>query len=266
MPVDVADPVAPVIPADARYMQDLRHLEILDEDAQWDPFRFCGVTHDTPDAGFPSKSRLLPDICITRSDGSVELPLCEELDSETEQMLRDHYLAEAGPIPRRSVGSPADFLNEIGIEELCCRWNKEDGWTPRAERADRRRSTRRLRRRRLDRRVARLERQYIGLGSLPECAQRHYHCCWEQTASDLYQIKRCRGPWVGELLRRLEAVNPTSSHQTVLPAEATMTGRHRPDKPTPQKRRKPHTRKRPGRSRKHTSAKILVRKGAQALS
>ncbi len=238
------------------------HLQVLNSDSQWGAgalgSRICGVTHDSEDAGFPGKSCLLPEICITRSDGSVELPLlplCEELDPETEEMLVQHYLAEAGSIPRRP--EPAVFLKTVNLRRLLRRWNRRDyrEWKQNAHDQ-----------------VATLERWFVARHSLSAACRAYYQQCWEGLIEELDSRVDPRVPWARDLLDRLEVIEldppPTLSPVSEVTFRDFRHHQHtdKTDKPVRSKAHIGQARKRKRRNKKHTSAKVLVHKGVPTLS
>ena len=247
------EPVVPVIPADVLHVG---HLHILDEDSEWNPFRFHGVTHDTADAGFPGKGCLPLDIQVVQSDGSVELPLWENLDPETEEMLYQHYLAEvkaeAESIPRRrsKVETPADFFRDFD------QWIREDPWGRRYARAIRRSETRPLRCS-MKRKVARLERERSRFDALSESDQQQFWNCWGRVTTELNQIKTRGGShpsWVRVLCKRLMALAKPTHHAVHSPRSTGSSKQHS------------HGKKQSRKNKKHTSAKTRLHKGTAVFS
>ncbi len=245
----------PVIPADVLHVQDVRHLHVLSDDSEWNPFRFHGVTHDTADAGFPGKGCLPPDIQVVQSDGSVELPLWEKLDPETEEMLYQRYLAEvkaeAESIPRRrsKVETPADFLRDFD------QWIREGPWGRRYARAIRRSETRPLRCS-MKRKVARLERKHPQLEYLSGSDQKDFWSRYAQVTTELDRLKtpgQSSPAWVEKLSERLMALAKPTQH-------AVHSSRS-----TGLSKQQNHGKKQSRKNKKHTSAKTRLHKGTAAF-
>lgn len=162
-------------------------------------------------------------------------------------------------VPADPVG---DFLEEIDIEDLCTRWNREDCLVSRAFR----RSLGRQLRCSMKRSVARLERWYVGLGSLPGTTQQHYSNLWNRVVDELSELN---APWVSELLTRLEQIDPDPPEPSIsLTTEVEHPNfrqyRHI-DKAVRPKAHVRHAKKNPRKDKKHTSAKVLVHKGVPAF-